>query len=123
MINQDFLAAESRHGDKFRSAWSDWYEAVKDGKDAQTYFTVMNSASPGEAMVQWYKRATRDRELGDDDLDAFKQRVIDEYLGHVGRGAAAAKKPQRSIPASAASAADSDVNLPHGLLGQPVRGR
>ena len=84
MINQDFLAAESRHGDKFRSAWSDWYETVKDGKDAQTYFTVMNSASPGEAMVQWHRRATRDRELGDDDLDAFKQRVIDEYLGNSG---------------------------------------
>jgi len=84
MINQDFLAAESRHGDKFRSAWSDWYETVKDGKDAQTYFAVMNSASPGEAMVQWHRRATRDRELGDDDLDAFKQRVIDEYLGNSG---------------------------------------
>jgi hypothetical protein len=56
---------------------------VKDGKDAATYFAVMNSASPGEALVQWYNRATRDREVGDD-LDAFRQRVIDEYLGQSG---------------------------------------
>lgn len=78
-VNQDFAYAEARHGDTFRAAWAEWYEQVKDGKDATTYFTVMNSQSPGEAMVNWYRRASRDKEVGED-LDAYKQKVIDEYL-------------------------------------------
>jgi hypothetical protein len=82
-LDQDFSRAEGRHGERFQQAWGEWYETVKDGKDAATYFAVMNSASPGEALVQWYNRATRDREVGDD-LDAFRQRVIDEYLGQSG---------------------------------------
>jgi hypothetical protein len=82
-INQDFAMAEGRHGERFKEAWTEWYETVKDGKDATTYFQVMNSASPGEALVAWYNRSSRDREVGDD-LDAYKQRVIDEYLGRSG---------------------------------------
>jgi hypothetical protein len=78
-VNQDFAFAENRHGDTFREAWTEWYETVKDGKDAATYFHVMNSQSPGEAMVQWYRRTSRDREVGDD-LNAYNEKVIQNYL-------------------------------------------
>ena len=78
-LNHDFALASVRYGETFTEAWNNWYETVKDGKDATTYFAIMNSQSPAEAMVGWYKRATRDKEVGED-LDAYKQRVIDEYL-------------------------------------------
>jgi hypothetical protein len=78
-LNHDFALANVRYGETFAEAWNTWYDTVKDGKDATTYFSIMNSQSPAEAMVQWYRRTTRDKEVGED-LDAYKQRVIDEYL-------------------------------------------
>jgi hypothetical protein len=64
-INHDLGLASVRHGETFSKAWEAWYEAVKDGRDATTYFTVMNSQSPGEAMVQWYNRNSVFSEIGD----------------------------------------------------------
>ena len=78
-LDTDFKYAELRHGDEFREAWQVWHEQVKDGKDANTYFAVMNSASPGEALVQWFRSPGRDPE-------AFRTRVIEEYLREQGGG-------------------------------------
>ena len=83
-LDTDFKYAHVRYGDEFAQAWQTWHEQVKDGKDANSYFAVMNSGSPGEALVAWYRRVSRDREIGDD-LEGYKQRVIEEYLSGQGR--------------------------------------
>ena len=61
-----------------------WYGAVGQGQNAALYFAVMNAPSPGEALVQWYGQQRRNAEVGDD-LDAYKQRVIDEWLASQGQ--------------------------------------
>jgi hypothetical protein len=91
-LNHDFALANVKYGETFAQAWNAWYEQVKDGKDATTYFTIMNSGSPAETMVQWFRRASRDREVGED-LEAYKQRVIDEYLSGQTGGAPRAAAP------------------------------
>lgn len=85
-INHDFGLASVRHGETFGEAWNAWYEQVRDGKDPTTYFTVMNAASPGEAMVEWHRRSRVYTETGGD-LDGYRQKVIDEYLAGQGGGA------------------------------------
>lgn len=77
-VNQNFQMAHMRHGGNFEQAWQSWYEQVRDGKDATTYFGVMNSPDPGQAMVEWYLRRQLWEETGGD-LTAYKQRIIDEY--------------------------------------------
>jgi hypothetical protein len=78
-IQHDFALAGVRHADKFADAWSAWYQRVGGGQDPQTYFAVMNSPSPGEALVQWFKEQQfRDR-IGNDP-DAYDRSVIERYL-------------------------------------------
>lgn len=83
-VTTDFELASMRHSDVWNDAWQAWYGHVSQGTDPQTYFGVMNSASPGEAIVAWYGHQQRQNEIGDD-LEAYKQRVIDEYLASQGR--------------------------------------
>lgn len=87
-VNHDFGLAQMRHGETFDKAWEAWYGRVGTGQDATTYFTVMNSSSPGEAMVQWYKRHLRDERIGDRDLDEYEKEVIQRYLSGGGGGSA-----------------------------------
>ena len=77
-VNQNFEMAHQRHGANFESAWQAWFEQVRDGKDATTYFGVMNAPNPGEAMVRWHMGQRLWEETGGD-LDGYRQRVIDEY--------------------------------------------
>jgi hypothetical protein len=82
-VNSDFAIAHMRHGETFQQAWDSWYKAVEGGKDAASYFAIMNASSPGEAMVAWHHKRQRDELVGDD-LDAYRQKVIDEYLAGSG---------------------------------------
>ena len=83
-ITGDFQIAAIRHSDVWDDAWAAWYGHVSQGTDPQTYFGVMNSESPGEAIIGWFKHQQRQNEVGDD-LDAYKERIINEYLASQGR--------------------------------------
>jgi hypothetical protein len=83
-ITSDFSIAAIRHADVWDEAWNAWYGHVSQGTDPATYFGVMNSGSPGESIIAWYKDRQRHEEIGDD-LDAFKERIINEYLAGQGR--------------------------------------
>jgi hypothetical protein len=94
-LDHNFSRAQLRHGDTWGEAWKAWYEAVSDGKDAALYFGVLNAQDPGEAMVEWYRRNRLWSETGGD-LDAYKQRVIDEYLAAQGGSFEAASDRPRA---------------------------
>jgi hypothetical protein len=87
-LNMNFEMGAFKHGELMGEAWQAWVQQVEGGKDATSYFQVMNSASPADAMVDWYKRNRTWTETGGD-LDAYKQRVIDEYLASQGMGGVA----------------------------------
>lgn len=94
-LDQAFTSAQARHGEeRFTEAWNAWYSAVDGGKDATSYFAVMNAPNPGEAMVSWHKRRQRDEMVGDD-IDAYRQRVIDEYTA-AQRGESVEERPRSS---------------------------
>lgn len=124
-INQDLQLAHLRHGEGFQKAWEAWYAAVQDGKDASSYFTVMNAASPGEAMVSWFNQQDIVTQVGGD-LSAYKQRIIDEYLNQNpprspnGQFTSRPQAPQPAVPTSisrmgsSASARDNDDELNDG---------
>jgi hypothetical protein len=92
-LNQDFSAAEARHGpERFQTAFQAWYAAVEGGQDAISYFSVMNAPSPGDAVMRWYRMREFDEQVGDGDLEAYRQRVIAEAMQ--GRGPAPVRDPE-----------------------------
>jgi hypothetical protein len=78
-LTTDFEFASLRHPETWNDAYKTWYEHVSTGQDPHTYFATINAASPSEMIVKWYNEKRMREEVGDD-VAAFKQRVIDEYL-------------------------------------------
>src|SRR6478609_2228917 len=115
-VQHDFALAGVRHPETFADAWSAWYQRVGTGQDPVTYFAIMNSASPGESLVQWFKEQQRKETIGDD-LDAYNRRIIEAHMASLNGGApvvdaramSAAGQPRdnsgRFVPAPAPQAA------------------
>lgn len=81
-LDNDLNLAAVKHGDKFNSAFNDFMQHVGDGRDAQTYFRVMNSQSPGEEIVRWHRETSVLREVGEDP-QAYRDRVRQELLAEL----------------------------------------
>lgn len=84
-VQHDFALAGVRHQEVFGDAWAAWYQKVGTGQDPVTYFAIMNSPSPGEALVQWFKEHQRKETIGDD-LDAYNRRIIEAHMASLNGG-------------------------------------
>ena len=82
----DMRFAAMRHGEEFDEAFQTWFQAVGDMSrpNPQLYWGVMNSPSPGEAIMQWFSGLRDQREIGDGGLKAYKERIIAETLAQYG---------------------------------------
>jgi hypothetical protein len=83
LMDVDFRLAETKYGtEKFGKAYSDWFAQVADPSrpDPQTYFAIMNAASPGEAVMRWHRSQRVNTEVPDGDLDAYRARIERETL-------------------------------------------
>jgi hypothetical protein len=72
--------AHQAHGDKFNQAYQEFTDHVAQTQDKATYQRVMASHDPGEALVQWYKDRSLQKELGGSDLKTFLEKQREEWL-------------------------------------------
>ena len=72
--------AHYTHKEKFDEAYNAFTEYVSKTRDQATYQRVMASADPGEALVQWHKDQSLQRELGGSDLKSFLEKQREEWL-------------------------------------------
>jgi hypothetical protein len=77
-LNFDMQLASMRHGPAFDHAWQHFFATCQNGADPVSYFRVMNARSPGEEMVRWFNERRLMHETGGD-LEAYRQRIIQEY--------------------------------------------
>lgn len=87
-VQHDFALASVRHPEVFGDAWSAWYQKVGTGQDPVTYFAIMNSPSPGEALVEWHKEQQRRVTIGDD-LEAYNRKIIEAHMASLNGGGGA----------------------------------
>ena len=92
-LNFDMQLASMRHGPAFDAAWQHFFATCQGGADPVSYFRVMNARSPGEEMVRWFHERRMLHETGGN-LDAYRQRIIEEYLQQQGGG----MSPQQQQP-------------------------
>jgi hypothetical protein len=80
-LNFDLQLAEVKHGETFTKAYDAFVQAVGNpaAPNPTLYHSVMNSRSPGSAIVDWYKRESVIREVGQDPA-AYRQKLQDELL-------------------------------------------
>ena len=97
-LNFDMQLASMRHGPMFDHAWQHFYASCQNGADPVSYFRVMNARSPGEEMVRWFNERRLMHETGGN-LDAFRERVIQEYLQQQGGVMPPQQQPQQQQPA------------------------
>lgn len=83
-LDSDLNLAEIKHGEVFRTGFKALMDAQNEQPDQQLYFRIMNSPSPGEEIVKWYREQGVLREVGEDP-EAYKQRVIQDYLASQGQ--------------------------------------
>lgn len=88
MTDVDMRMARQQYGEVFDEAFQTWYQQVGNPNqpDPHSYFSVMNSPSPGEALMQWFNQARTWREIGDGGIDGFRERVRQEVLAEMGMG-------------------------------------
>ena len=91
-LNFDMQLASMRHGPMFDAAWQHFFATCQEGRDPVSYFRVMNARSPGEEMVRWFHERRMLHETGGN-LDAYRQRIIDEYLQQQGGVAPSQQQP------------------------------
>ena len=86
MTDVDMRMARKEHGPVFDEAFQTWFEQVGNPgqPDPHSYFAVMNSPSPGEALMQWFNQARTWREIGDGGIDGFRERVRQEIMAEMG---------------------------------------
>jgi hypothetical protein len=137
----DMQLAEVRHPDVFPKAYDAFIQAVGNPSrpNPQLYHEVMGARSPGQAIVDWFKRDTVLREVGTDPA-AYRQKLQKELLedqdfiaqviaktrGEVGNGSRPAnvtRLPSLNRQTSAAASKDVDDNdgSPEGIWGAAVR--
>jgi len=131
MTDVDMRMARQVHGEVFDEAFQTWFQQVGNPNqpDPHSYFAVMNSPSPGEALMQWFNQARTWREIGDGGIDGFRERVRQEIMAEMGM---APRQPVNSQPARDDRPRDDDgrfaprheVRLPTSLsrLGAAGRG-
>lgn len=72
--------AHYSHKEKFDEAYNAFTDYVSRSRDQATYQRVMASSDPGEALVQWHKDQSLQRELGGTDLNSFMEKRKEEWL-------------------------------------------
>lgn len=72
--------AHHAHGEKFNEAYNEFTNYVAQSRDQATYQRVMASHDPGEALVQWHKEQSLQKELGGSDLKTFLEKQREEWL-------------------------------------------
>jgi len=80
--DMDFKVARIAHGEDFDTAYQEWFQQVGDPQrpDPQSYWAVMNAASPGEALMDWHNQRQIRSEIGNEGLAAFRARIEREAL-------------------------------------------
>jgi len=86
MTDVDMRMARQAHGEVFDEAFQTWYQQVGNPNqpDPHSYFAVMNSPSPGEALMQWFNQARTWKEIGDGGIDGYRERVRQEIMAEYG---------------------------------------
>jgi hypothetical protein len=87
----DMRLARITHGEVFDEAFQAWFAGVGDraNPNPQLYWGVMNSPSPGEAIMQWFTGMRDRQEIGEGGLAAYRERVRQEVLQELGIAAPA----------------------------------
>jgi hypothetical protein len=137
----DMQLAEVRHPDVFPKAYDAFIQAVGNpGRpNPQLYHEIMGARSPGQAIVDWFKRDTVLREVGTDPA-AYRQKLQNELLndegfiaqviaktrGEAGNGSRPANVTRlpslnRQTSAAASKEADDSDGSPEGIWGAAVR--
>jgi hypothetical protein len=83
----DMRIARMNHGPVFDEAFQNWFDQVGDMSrpDPQTYFAIMNSPSPGEAIMEWFgDRRTRSEISSAGGLDGYRAKIEQEILAQYG---------------------------------------
>jgi hypothetical protein len=83
--------ARQEHGEAFDEAFKAWFDQVGDMSrpDPQTYFAVMNSPSPGAAIMAWHEDRTTRTQIGEGGLKGYRERLEAEILAKYGLSAQA----------------------------------
>lgn len=86
MTDVDMRLARIQHGEVFDEAFQTWFQQVGDPSrpDPHSYFSVMNSPSPGEALMAWFDEQSTKREIGQGGLKAYRERLRQEILAEHG---------------------------------------
>ena len=86
MTDVDMRMARQQYGEVFDEAFQTWFQQVGDPSrpDPQSYFSVMQSPSPGEALMQWFNQARTFREIGNGGIDGFRERIRQEVMAEFG---------------------------------------
>jgi hypothetical protein len=120
LTDLDFKIARRDHGEKFDQAYQAWFERVGNPQapDPQTYWAIMASPSPGEALVRWHRGQRMQQTIGDEDPDAFRERIERETLARYGLAPdsqpAAAANPAAPAPPAQGQQASQASRLPNG---------
>jgi hypothetical protein len=116
LTDLDFKIARRDHGEKFDQAYQAWFERVGNPQapDPQTYWAIMASPSPGEALVRWHRGQRMQQTIGDEDPDAFRERIERETLARYGLAPDSQPAAARPAAASQASQASQASRLPNG---------
>jgi hypothetical protein len=81
-LDLDLRLTAATHKEDFPKAWEAFMGSVGTGQNAALYHQVMNSSSPGEAIVDWFKREQLVREVGSDPA-SFRERLRAEILAEL----------------------------------------
>jgi len=98
LVERDLMRAKEQHGEVFDKAYAALEEQIGRG-DHSARMRVLNSASPGEELVKWYKSNEFLREVGDPDTwrkqqeEAMRAKILEE----IGK---APDRPKTKIPPS-----------------------
>ena len=134
MTDVDMRMARKEHGEIFDEAFQTWFQQVGDPSrpDPKSYFDVMNSPSPGEALMAWFNDMSTRREIGDGGLAAYRERVRQEIMAEMGLAPAPAGRQPMAPPPHERVGRDTDsgqftprheVRLPTSLARMGAAGR
>jgi hypothetical protein len=137
----DMQMAEVRHPDVFPKAYDAFIQAVGNPRqpNPQLYHEIMGARSPGQAIVDWFRRDAVLREVGTDPA-AYRQKLQNELLedpnfiaqviertrggaGNGNRPTNVTRLPSLNRQTSAASSKEADDNdgSPEGIWGAATR--
>lgn len=111
-LQNSLQIARMNHKEVFDRAYEEFYEHTQRTRDRDGLNRILQSADPGESLIQWYREKDLHQQLGGADLKTFLDKQREEWL----------KDPQvqaRVIEAFKASQqqkpSPSNINLPPSL--------